>query len=54
MAAATNRIGTINLTDYKGGEDDNLPNDVNDNSSVADGSNASPYREPVVVSLRHP
>lgn len=30
MTAGTNRIGNNNLTDYKGSEVDNVPNDVQD------------------------
>lgn len=40
--------------DYKGGEDDNSPNDfIYCNPAVA-GNSALGHREPVVVSLRHP
>lgn len=28
IAVATNKIGTATLTDYKGTEEDNVPNDV--------------------------
>ena len=53
-AAAIRRIGAVKDTDYKGGEDDNSPNDVDFNSSAADGINSFGNRKPVVVSLRHP
>ena len=52
VIAGKARLGV--LTDYKGGEDDNSPNDVGSIRESADGTNAFGSRKPVVVSHRHP
>lgn len=46
------RLGV--LTDYKGGEADNSPNDVRSIREYADGTNAFGSRKPVVVGHRQP
>ncbi len=53
-AAVTNRIGARVLTDYKGKEVDNFPNDVQDTCSAADDIKALGLRNTIVVSLKQP
>ena len=53
-AVATNKIGTAVDNDYKGGEDDNSPNDFIYRNPAADGNSSLGHRESVVVGLGHP